>query len=703
MERDSSPASEPRAIATDDEVLRTLLRLPGGAAMVGDMDLLQRVVFTDGRGRVITTLAQGESDLRLPRLAFFDSPRLQAALMAEVARLPSVRVETGCTLTGLRQDEHGVTAVVRDAAATRELRAAWLVGADGAHSAVRELLGVGFPGRGGRARWLVVDLDTDQPLPGQPHMRFACDPAGPWLSLPRPGGHRLELALSAGATDADATAPARVRELVQRVVTEPLLDAGEVRIRRAAVYDHATRAATSWRAGRVLLAGDAAHTMPPFAGQGLSAGLRDADALAWRLALAVRGLAGTGALDAWERERRAHVAAMTRLSLFVGSIVETRSRPGAAVRDVAMRGLDATPLVRRWWRAGGPKPSAALPARSVAPLLAGRSTGEGLLLPRPRVRDARGRLHDVDDVLGPEHALLLSGGAEPTWPPAALPELGWRLARVTPPGRAVAGLPVTDLTEERAQPLPVFEDVDGSVVALLERLARRLPGPGGDVVALVRPDRHLAGAVRAGDLAAALASYAATLGAPAAPVSGPPSDDRTRVLLLPGSLRSGSVTSAVLRTLALAPPRGVTVDLYEGLADLPPFDPDLDDAPPPAVADLRARAGAAGAVLVCTPEYAGALPGSLKTALEWTIGAGSLLDTRVGWVNASTSPTGAADAHASLRRVLGYAGATVVESAALAVPVSRSSVAGGLVTDAALVARLREVLDHLVDRPASPT
>lgn len=142
----------------------------------------------------------------------------------------------------------------------------------------------------------------------------------------------------------------------------------------------------------------------------------------------------------------------------------------------------------------------------------------------------------------------------------------------------------------------------------------------------------------------------------------------------------------------------VTVSTYEGLAELPHFNPDDDAAPlPPAVAGLRSRIGAADALLLSTPEYAGGLPGSFKNLLDWTIGGGEIYGKPVAWINASTSGTGAADAHDSLRRVLRYAGAEVVEAACAHIPVARDAVGpDGIILDAAIRDRIRDVLSAIV-------
>src|SRR4051812_18704766 len=158
------------------------------------------------------------------------------------------------------------------------------------------------------------------------------------------------------------------------------------------------------------------------------------------------------------------------------------------------------------------------------------------------------------------------------------------------------------------------------------------------------------------------------------------------LLLISGSLRAGSTNSAALRTAVALAGDGMHVVLYDGIGELPHFNPD-DDAegstPRLAVAELRAAVAAADALLICTPEYAGALPGALKNLLEWTIGDAGTYDKPVAWINVSgpAAPSGGADAHDSLRKILSYSGADIVEAACLRVPLERKMVgADGLVT-----------------------
>jgi NAD(P)H-dependent FMN reductase len=177
---------------------------------------------------------------------------------------------------------------------------------------------------------------------------------------------------------------------------------------------------------------------------------------------------------------------------------------------------------------------------------------------------------------------------------------------------------------------------------------------------------------------------------------------RGQMLLISGSLRRGSTNTAVLLTAQAVAPAGVETVLYDGLDRLPHFNPD-DDVEPlhPEVAAFRAAVNDADAVLFSTPEYAGALPGSLKNLLDWTVGDGESSGKPVGWINASASPHGAAGAHDSLRTVVTYTDWAVVDEACARVPVSRGDLGpDGLVTDAALRAQIADVVAVLARRAA---
>ena len=168
------------------------------------------------------------------------------------------------------------------------------------------------------------------------------------------------------------------------------------------------------------------------------------------------------------------------------------------------------------------------------------------------------------------------------------------------------------------------------------------------------------------------------------------------LLLISGSLRDGSTNTALLRTAQAIDP---DTELFEGMGELPHFSPDDDgDDLPAAVAELRAAVGRVDAILVCTPEYAGALPGAFKNLLEWLVGGGEAYRKPIAWINVSgpAAPSGGADAHDSLRKVVGYISMQIVEEACVRIPLARSDVGDdGLVADPAIRARLAEALAAL--------
>jgi chromate reductase, NAD(P)H dehydrogenase (quinone) len=176
-----------------------------------------------------------------------------------------------------------------------------------------------------------------------------------------------------------------------------------------------------------------------------------------------------------------------------------------------------------------------------------------------------------------------------------------------------------------------------------------------------------------------------------------------RILMISGSLRGGSTNTALLRTAARLELDGVETELYDGMGGLPHFNPDDDPdggTPPVAVAALRAELGRADALLLSTPEYAGALPGSFKNLLDWSVGGGETYAMPVAWVNTAgpAAPNGGRDAHDSLRKVLGYTGSELIEAACARIPVARDAIsADGVVVDPELRGRIANVLRVLAD------
>jgi len=331
VERTPEPYPLPRAVAADDEVQGLLARLDPGLLDGALPDVAVRFAGADGRQLGALRFPSGPSGHS--GLALFHQPTVEQRLRTHLAGLSGVEVRLGAGFGSFRQDDDSVTALLDDGGT---VRARWLVGCDGASSSVRRRAGIAWFGRDLARPWLVVDVAGEVDRPG---LTYTCNPARPQVDMPLPGGHRWEWLLGP-----DESAPDPLPLLARDI------DPTSVSVLRAVTYRYGARRAGSWRAGRVLLAGDAAHTMPPFAGQGLGAGIRDAWALAAMLA--------AGDPTGYQALRAPHVAAMTRLSLLLGAVVETRSPALAATRDTMLRSAFHAPMLGPWLGRGGPRSTA---------------------------------------------------------------------------------------------------------------------------------------------------------------------------------------------------------------------------------------------------------------------------------------------------------------------------------------------------------
>ena len=332
VDRAPAPYPLPRAVAADDEVQHLLELIAPGLLAGAVFDVPIQLVGASGDRLGALALPPGPSGHS--GLALFHQPTLEARLRAHLTTLPSVEVRLGLGLRSHAQDSTGVTAVLDNGTV---VRSRWLVGCDGASSGVRRSAGISWLGRDLARPWLVVDVAG---AVDRPALSYTCNPARPQVDMPLPGGHRWEWLLG---PDEPAPDP---RPLLARDLPDP--DA--VSVLRAATYRYGARRAATWHRGRVLLAGDAAHTMPPFAGQGLGAGVRDAWALAALLA--------AGDPDGYQALRAPHVASMTRLSMALGAVVETRYSVAAAMRDALLRRAFDAPLLGPWLARGGPRSTA---------------------------------------------------------------------------------------------------------------------------------------------------------------------------------------------------------------------------------------------------------------------------------------------------------------------------------------------------------
>ena len=398
------PRLEPltRAVTVDDEALRVLQAAGlGGDLPAPAMLSSEPIRFRSRTGALLLELPARVTANGHPTVAFLHQSELEAALREGLGRSAAVRLELGCEAVSLRQHPGGVALGVRPVggAQEREIAADYVLACDGARSTLRAVLGIPLRGFTSCRRWLAIDARTGGTRSGEGGFEFLCDPHRAAANGPLPGGrHRFEFMLHPGESEDN------------RAVERLVAPWGPVEVIRSAAYPQHARVAPRWRSGRVLLLGDAAHLSPTFAGQGLSAGLRDAGNLSWKLATVLAGDAAPALLRSYEAERRPHALRMVAVAVALGRVVETGSTPVAWMRDAAVVALLRAPSVSEWAARGAWKP-APLYRRGLA-ARAPRGAA-GTLLRQSLVSTPGGRPLPLDDALGRGFALI-GYGVDPT-------------------------------------------------------------------------------------------------------------------------------------------------------------------------------------------------------------------------------------------------------------------------------------------------
>ncbi|WAZ19405.1 bifunctional 3-(3-hydroxy-phenyl)propionate/3-hydroxycinnamic acid hydroxylase [Streptomyces cinnabarinus] len=477
LERDADVYARARAISTDEEVMRIWQRTGLAERLKEDMLAERPLDFVDAVGRPFISAHPSPRGHGHPPQMFLYQPALERVLRDGVTRYPNVEVLLRHECLRLSQDAEGVELTVTGADDTvRRLRASYVIAADGGSSLTRAQLNVGYEGRTYEDRWVVIDTEMRKPWPDHDRLRFRCDPARPAVDCPTPlGHHRWEFPILPGDDEGYLTTDEAVYELVSRYG----ISRDSVRILRATVYSHHVRFASRFRVGRVFLAGDAAHAMPPWIGQGMAAGVRDAANLCWKLAAVLRGELPESALDSYEAERKPHVREVTRRAVFVGRIITERRTAVATARNVALRAFDHLPGFSQWVQDANWIPRAhyraGLQARS-------RAKAAGHQIPQPWVTGPDGRRVRLDDALGGRWLLLHAGTAvpQPAWDHLGVPSL-----TVTPAGSTPAEGTLVDrdavllpwLRTHRATTLALRPD--GYVYAAAPAATQLPPPPGG--------------------------------------------------------------------------------------------------------------------------------------------------------------------------------------------------------------------------------
>lgn len=329
----------PRAAHFDDEVMRVFQGIGLAEAVVPHTTPVLGMDFVTAGGEVLFGFSSEDRPKRHGWEVgyLFHQPGLERTLRAGVARHPLVEVRLGHEVTALTQTDDAVTLGVRDVATgtITDLQARYVVGCDGARSVVRRSLGIGLDDQGFDQPWLVVDtlLRDDATCTLPERVLQICDPARPATFVPNAGRHRRWELMAMGETADELLEPATIARLLAPWATVGV----DVDVERAAVYSFHALVAERWRKARVLLAGDAAHQMPPFLGQGMCSGIRDAANLAWKLAMVLDGRAGDQLLDSYQPEREPHVRAITELAVALGGILQTTDPEVANARDEGLR------------------------------------------------------------------------------------------------------------------------------------------------------------------------------------------------------------------------------------------------------------------------------------------------------------------------------------------------------------------------------
>lgn len=406
-EKDADIYPLPRAAHVDHEIMRVFQEVGAADTIMAGSRRTTRYDFLNAAGEVLLRFdgADRIASGGWPASNMIHQPSVEAALRARLADPAELR--SGWEMTGFAHDDDGIAARFVTPEGDRTIRARYLVGADGARSPVRKAAGIGFDDLGFEEPWLVIDtlVDDASRLPAV-NLQI-CDPERPTTCvLMGEGRHRWEFMIKPGEDPDEVASDASIARLM-----EPWKVDGAVRFERKAVYTFRARVAERWRAGRVLLAGDAAHQMPPFAGQGLCSGVRDAANLAWKLAAILTDGAPDALLDSYQPEREPNLRGTIGLAIMMGRTVCIADPRAAAERDSQMIAAH---------KAGqGPAGPPAFPPISDGLIMNG-SPGAGSYFAQPCTGNVR-----FDDMMAAEALLLDRDGDDPHLEPFRPALLAW--------------------------------------------------------------------------------------------------------------------------------------------------------------------------------------------------------------------------------------------------------------------------------------
>ncbi|MFD0856949.1 bifunctional 3-(3-hydroxy-phenyl)propionate/3-hydroxycinnamic acid hydroxylase [Actinomadura adrarensis] len=423
----------PRGVGIDDEAIRTLCTA-GLWEQIRPYTVPHHIArMVNGEGKVLAVNDPKSQEFGFPRKHGFIQPLVDKELAAGLARFPDTELRFGHKVIGLEDhDDHiAVTAErhTEDGAETVTITGRYAVGCEGGSSFTRKWMGVDFEGKSPSTRWVVVDVEND-PI-GTPSVYLGADPRRPYVSIGLPQGiRRWEFMLHDDEPTEKVNDPDFMRSLLKRHVPDP----SALEIINQRTFTHHGRVATDFRKGRVFIAGDAAHLMPVWLGQGWNTGIRDATNLSWKLTAVLQGDADDALLDTYTAERRKHAADMIDVNMAAGSVMKMKPL-GGWVRDRAASALNLVPKWKSYFTELRFKPmpryvsgvvvdqATLTPGRArpsfkhgkLAPFIdsAGENSPVGLQFIQPRVNTASQANVLLDEVTG-DWWTLATWGTNPT-------------------------------------------------------------------------------------------------------------------------------------------------------------------------------------------------------------------------------------------------------------------------------------------------
>lgn len=495
----------PRGVGLDDESFRTIQTV-GLVDAVRPHTSPQHIMrLVNGAGKVMLVNNPQTEEFGWERKHSFIQPEVDRVLYEGLSRFGNVEVLFGHRVEEVEEDLNGVTAIALVTSADgevehRRIRGRFLVGCEGGKSPTRKRLGVTFEGESPSTRWLVVDVNND-PL-GTPNVFLGADPKRPYVSIGLPHAvRRWEFMLHDDETEEQVTDPAYVNELLSEHVPNP----AELDFIRRRVFTHHGRVASNFRRGRQLIAGDAAHLMPVWMGQGWNSGIRDATNLGWKLATVLSGHASVDLLDTYTTERKDHAKAMVDLSLTFGKVIKITNPVAALARDAASSALNRFPQIKSYFSEMRFKPmprytqgvladpsdctsgraDATITSRLIPVRTANTTVSPvGVQFPQPRVNTAATSNILLDDAIGNWWSVIVWGNS----PKDVLPRSALRRLEALG-AQLVAVVPET----QRAW---AHQHMDSDVLVLGDHTGRLKkwfddrPTP----LIFLRPDRFVAGA-----------------------------------------------------------------------------------------------------------------------------------------------------------------------------------------------------------------